>query len=106
VQTVEGSALIEQDRLRSVQIFRLSATQLAPAEGDGPALDVANGEDQSVAEVIIESATPCALTLSRESCLDQLSGGVALLLEIAAQPVAIGRVTETPERNGIVIDTA
>src|SRR5690606_17040077 len=56
VEIVEGAPLVEERRLRRVQIFGLTLTQYPPAKGDDAAALVADRDHQPAAEAIIALA--------------------------------------------------
>src|SRR5579859_1184576 len=79
IQAIERGTLVEDGRLRCVEVLRMPAAQLAPAEGDGLAAPVADGEDQAIAEVVVQPATLAGVALARDTGLDQLLRRIVLL---------------------------
>ena len=70
VQAVELLALVEQRRLRRVQVFGLAAVQHPAAKADHLALDVADREHDAVAEAVV-AARLVAVPLDDQPALHQ-----------------------------------
>ncbi len=92
--------------LRRVDVLGLGIRREgAPAERDDPSLDVADGEDQAVAEAVVLSAP--ALARHRQTGLDDVGGQGPLRDQMAAQrfPV-VGGVAEAEPLDGLLVEAA
>src|SRR5262249_16640199 len=65
---VEHAALLEQRRIRRLQVFWLIVAQSSAAEGDDPAGPVADREDDPAAEVVVRRAA--ALGLAQQAAFE------------------------------------
>ncbi len=81
VEVVERAALVEEDRLRRVQIFGLAGAEDAAAEADDPAARVADRDHQPPAEAVV-AVLPALLRLDQHAGFDQL-----VFAELAERPL-------------------
>ena len=92
VETVELAALVEQRRLRRVQVFRLALVDDAAAAGDHAAAGIADREHQPVAEAVVMALAAlalCAVALDDQTRLGERAAARLVDAE-AAQHVVPG----------------
>ncbi len=96
VDVVERAALVEERRVRGVEIFGLAFAEDAAAERDDPAARVADRDHQPAAEAVV-ALLAGFLRLDQHAGFDQLV--LAELFERALQGVAaVGREADAEAR--------
>ena len=100
-EVVDHRSLVEEPRLRRVQIFGLSlGIERAGAEGNDARLGIENGNGQPVAEAVIGGAP--VVRLDEEAGLNELRLGEALLEKRGLQRITrAGRVADAERLEGL-----
>ena len=108
IQAIERSALVEEQSSEEYSDISVGRCQARDHRRRWCGSGCREWErSRPVAKIIVETPTARALSLPWRILLSISSpDDVTLFLQISAQAVAIRRVTEPPEGNGLVVDTA
>src|SRR5215212_10173895 len=103
VESEEEAALVEYHRLGRVEILRHRVAESPAAKADDAALPRADREEEAVAEPV---AVATAFSLAKEPGFRCQRGNGPKLIQIAAERIAIGGVTQAELLRDLGRDTA